>query len=94
MEDKLTEKEELGEVDQSTKSFEADLEKYKNNLKDENDRTAEVKELLEAQDMTITQLRNEIKTLKELNMQLALKGSETAEPMDAIKSLNNVFNKV
>lgn len=82
------------EIVQSTKSFEMDLEKYKNNLKEEDDKTAEIKELLEAQDMTITQLRSEIKTLKELNMQLALKGSETAEPVDAVKSLNNVFNKV
>lgn len=73
---------------------ESDFAKYEKNIlgEDNDSNESKMKELLDKQDATITQLRSEIKTLKELNMQLALHGNKSEQPLNAVDALNAAFN--
>lgn len=70
-----------------------DLSKYEQNLQGEpkeND-TSKLIEMLDKQDAVITQLKTQIKDLKELNMALALKTGTGDEPHNAVDTLNAVY---
>lgn len=74
-----------------------DFSKYEKNLGNENSEETELskmKDLLDKQDSKITELKTEIKTLKELNMQLALNGKGDAQPLNAVDALNEAFKRV
>lgn len=83
--------------DAEPKDAGTDFSKYEKNLGNENSEETELskmKDLLEKQDSKITELKTEIKTLKDLNMQLALNGKGATPPLNAVDALNEAFTRV
>jgi len=76
-------------------SEQPDLSKFEQNLQrtEDQDDNSKMLELLNKQDATITQLKAEIKNLKELNMTLALSAGTKNEPQSAVDALNSAFKK-
>lgn len=82
------------EVEEEQKETEVDLSKYESNLEREEVQSDNSKliEMLDKQDAMITQLKAEIKNLKDLNMALALTNGTGKEPADAVSALNAAFS--
>lgn len=72
---------------------EPDLSKYEQNLNREETESDNSKLLamLDKQDAMITQLKAEIKNLKDLNMTLALTAGNGKQPQNAVDALNAAF---
>ena len=72
---------------------EPDLSRYEKNLnREENeDDSSKLLAMLDKQDAMITQLKAEIKNLKELNMTLALTAGNGKQPQNAVDALNAAF---
>lgn len=75
------------------KSTDVDLSKYENNLTREETESDNSKliAMLDKQDAMITQLKAEIKNLKDLNMTLALTAGNGTQPQSALDALNAAF---
>ena len=75
------------------KSTDVDLSKYENNLtREETDSdNSKLIAMLDKQDAMITQLKAEIKNLKDLNMTLALTAGNGTQPQSALDALNAAF---
>lgn len=80
-------------TDTKEKEQDVDLSKYETNLDREENESDNTKliALLDKQDAMITQLKAEIKNLKELNMTLALTQGNGTQPQNAVDALNAAF---
>lgn len=77
----------------SEKTQEVDLSKYESNLTREETESDNSKliAMLDKQDAMITQLKAEVKNLKDLNMTLALTAGNGTQPQNAVNALNAAF---